>query len=237
MKGEKKRFVLGTADKIWLGLLAVLSAVILVLSILQRCGLSLINGTVMLYLPVLAILTLVSWGIYALVRRIKNRTAKVLLGGVLVLVLMLALVVVFTYISFMSAITVPQRYATLKSPSGARQVVVMRLIDAGEERVNARKAARLAQDPDGDTESILQDWCYQYRAYPKALGPFYRSNADVQGEVYLAYDGPSSEEATAVELPRGTLMVEWLDDETTAHFYVQDPGPGEGGECTVKMGE
>ena len=30
-------------------------------------------------------------------------------------------------------------------------------------------------------------------------------------------------------------MLEWLDDEATAHFYVKDPGTAEGGECTVRF--
>lgn len=235
-RSGKRRFALGMVDKVLLGILALLAVVIIALGILQRAGLSLINGTLMLQLPVLAVTVLVCWGGYALVRRIRNRTVKIVVGSVAVLLLCLALVLVSSYISFIGAITVPQRYATLKSPSGARQVVVLRTLDGDDERLEARRTARLTADPDGDPEFVIQDWGYMYKAWPKAWGPFYRSKADVQGEVYLTFDGAtetSGEEGEAVQLPRGTLMVEWLDDEAAARFYVQEPGPGEGGECTV----
>ena len=47
-------------------------------------------------------------------------------------------------------------------------------------------------------------------------------------------------EAAPVELidtPHGTMMLEWLDDDTTAHFYVKDPGTAEGGEYTLRLGK
>ena len=238
---EKRRFALNfnTADKVLLGILLLLAVAIIALGILQRAGLSLVNGTLMLQLPVMAVIVLISWGGYALVRRIKHRTARIVVASVLVLVLVLGLALVSSYISFMAAITVPQRYATLRSPSGAKQAVVLRALDGDETRLDERRAARLAADPDGDTEITLQDWGYVYKAWPKAWGPFYRSNAEVEGEIYLAYDGavaPAAEDgAEPVQLPHGTLMVEWLDDEETVHFYVEDPGVAEGGESTLRF--
>lgn len=234
----RKRFSFGMVDKVMLGITALLAVAIIVLGILQRVGLSLVNGSLMLQLPVMAVIVLLSWGGYALVRRMKNRTAKIVVGSVLVLLLVVAMALVSSYVSFMSAITVPQRYATLQSPSGARRVVVLRTIDSDEARLEERRAARLADDPDGDPEFTLQDWGYVYKAFPKAWGPFYRSNANVEGEVFLAYEAPGAPAAEegAEEKPqpaRGTLMVEWLNDEAAAHFYVKDPGVAEGGECTV----
>ena len=238
-KGSKKRFVMTAVDKVLLGAMAVMSVVLIVVSVLQRCGLSMINGTLMLYLPMIGVLVLVGWLAYRLVRKIKNRTVKVAVTVVLALVLALGMVLVSSYLSFMAALTVPQRFAMLTSPSGKHKVVVMRQVDTDESRLNARRAARLEADPDGDAEYVLQDYGYVYRAYPTALGLFYRTNADVEGEVYLAVDAPAEpaeEDGVQKEAPaHGTLMVEWLEEESVAHFYVDSPAVGEGGECTVRF--
>ena len=105
------------------------------------------------------------------------------IGLALSLVLALGMVLVSSYLSFMAALTVPQRFATLTSPSGKRKVVVLRQVDTDESRLNERRAARLEADPEGDAEYVLQDYGYVYRAYPTALGLFYRSKADVEGEI------------------------------------------------------
>ena len=67
-----RRFSMRRSDKIVLAVLGVLVLLIIALNILQRCGLSLVNGALMLYLPVLTLLTLVGWGGYVLFRRIPN---------------------------------------------------------------------------------------------------------------------------------------------------------------------
>ena len=244
---EKRRFELRQSDKVILIILAVQVLLIIALSVLQRFGLSLIKGAITLYLPIAALFVLVIWGAYVLIRRIRNRTAKIIVGGAVVLVVMVVLMLVFTYVGFVATITVPQKYTTINSPSGAHKLVVMRALDPDEERIEARKAARLEADPDGDPDVTVRDWGYVYRAYPQVMGMFYRSNADVEGEIYLSYsDGviPVEDEATeegeeakqpAEERQHGTLMLEWQDGESVAHFFVQDPGIAEGGECTVRF--
>ena len=233
-----RRFSMRRSDKVVLAVLGVLVLLIIALNILQRCGLSLVNGALMLYLPVLALLTLVGWGGYVLFRRIPNRTVKLVVGGVLGIVLLAVVVLGFTYISFVASIGVPHKYRTLVSPTGGRRLVVLRTLDSDEDRIMQRKAARLAADPEGDPEMTAADWGYVYRAYPEALlGLFYRSDADVEGEVYLNYrDGiapATGEDGTAG--PIGTMMLEWLEDDTVAHFYVENAGVAEGGECTVRF--
>ena len=44
-------------------------------------------------------------------------------------------------------------------------------------------------DPEGDPEIIADDWCYRFTAYPSAGRFFYRNNADVEGQVTIAYSG------------------------------------------------
>ena len=296
-KTSGRRFELRQSDKIVLGIIAVLIALIVVLNILQNAGLALIHGELMLYLPMLALFVLVGWGGYVLLRRIGNRTVRLVVTVVLGFVLLLALMVAYTYVGFIANISIPQRYRTMKSPSGAHTLVVLRRLDPDEERIEQRKAARLAVDPDGDPEVTVADWGVLYKAYPNGpLGLFYRSNADVEGEVYLTYRdanaGPAAKTASqatageaageaseatagetagdaseatadetageaseaadaAEELPDtaaetsadegtesehfGVMMMEWLDDESTAHFYVENPGVAECGECFVRF--
>lgn len=239
----KKRFALGTADKAFLTVVGALVLAAVVLGILSRCGLTPIHNAILFYIPLLAVFVLVGWGILALVRRVTNRTVRMVLGIGLPLVLMLVLLVAVTYASYMAYYAMPQRFTTVVSPSGAHKAVVMRAIDPDEDRLNARRAARLAADPDGDPETTIADWGFVYRAYPQVLGLFYKSNADVQGEVLLGVDAATvapQDAATLAALQsaqaaRGTLMVDWLEEETVARFFVDHPGVAEGGECRVRF--
>lgn len=239
MKTEKtrRRLSLQTSDKVILGALGVLLLLIIALGIFQRCGLTPVKGELLLYLPVLTLFLLVGWGVYALIRRIKSRTVKLLVGGGAAILLLLVLVVAFTYISYIGFYVIPQRYTAMTSPSGAHRLLVMRTFDTDEQRIQTRKAARLEENPDSGEENSVEDWGYVYRAYPQVLGIFYRSNADVEGEVYLNIDGiPGDSESTETsEQTRGTLMVEWLEEEKVAHFFVENPGAAEGGECTLRF--
>ena len=233
-----RRFSLRRSDKIVLAVLGVLVLLTIALNIMQRCGLSIVNGALMLYLPVLTLLILVGWGGYVLFRRIPNRTVKLVVGGLLGLTLLVVVLLGFTYVSFIASIGTPHKYRTMVSPSGEHRLVVLRTLDPDEARIEQRKAARLAADPEGDPEITAADWGYVYRAYPEALfGLFYRSDADVEGEVYLTYrDGiaPVTAEGEEPE-PIGTMMLEWLENDTVAHFYVENAGVAEGGECTVRF--
>lgn len=239
---KRRRLFQRTSDRVLLIIALALAVLTIALSILQRFGLTPINGAIQLYLPILTLFVLVGWGGYALIRRISNRTVKLLVGGGLGLLLVLALLLVFTYVSYMAFYLMPQRYSVIVSPSGTHRLVVMRGFDTDEARMQQRKAARLAANPDDSEEDSVADWGYAYRAYPLALGMFYRSNADVEGEVCLAIDefaggtqSESSDESAEPETARGTLMVEWLEEESVAHFFAENPGVAEGGDCYVRF--
>lgn len=255
---ERRRFSLTVPDKVILAVLILLGVLILALGIVQRFGLLPINSALVLYLPMLAVAVLLGWGIYALVRRIGKPLVKGLVGGGLALLLMIVAILAFSYASYMSFYVAPQKYSTVTSPSGKHKLVVMRVFDTDEGRVEQRKAARLARaqqegDPaadETDQEASLEDWGFIYKAYPSVLGLLYRSDADVEGEIYLSIsdylqaveatrtqeEGSETAEAPAEEeAPHGRLMLEWLDEEQTAHFFVQDPGVAEGGECRVRF--
>ena len=272
---RKRRIVLQKSDKVILGIIVVLSVLMLVQGLLQRLGLSLVYAEITLYLPILTLLMLVGWGVYALIRRIRKRTIRLALSALAVLVAMLLLLGGFLTLTVLTYATLPHRYKNISDASGAHKMVVMWQFDTDAERsqanTEARRTARLALYPDSSPEAIADDTCVVFTAYPTELGIFYREKADVEGEVCLAYTGniapPSTVEAAAetagateapetaetggaaeaatddaeaaaaqvIELPQGTMMLEWLDDGATAHFYVDDPGVGEGGECTVRF--
>lgn len=277
MKSSKNGFLsrFRRSDKIILGVIAALVLVTIVLNVMDRLGLRLANGALMFYLPVAALLALVGWGAYALIRRLKSTAVKALVGGLVVLALMLVVTVGFTYLSLVTYTALPHVYKTLADPSGQHKLAVVWQFDSDVERnetsIAARKAARLEAYPDSDPETLADDVTVAFEAYPSALfGLFYRSNADVEGRVFLAYtknvapmnslEVPAEAQATEapaeagqaeeavgaqatgapaepvlIDTPHGTLMLEWLDDNRTAHFYVQDPGVAEGGECTVRF--
>ena len=239
------------SDKIILGVITLLAVVTVVLNVMQRFGLALINQPLMLFLPVAALLVLLAWGAYALIRRIKSWVAKIATGVVAAMVVMLLLTVGATYLSFVSYTALPHEYRTLADADGKHQMVVLWRFDddvqRNEESIAQRKSARLAAYPDSGEETLADDVTVVFQAYPKALGLFYRTNADMEGKVVLAYTGNiaapdviqpaegSDAEPVTIETPHGTMMLEWLDDGQTAHFYVADPGTAEGGECTVRF--
>ena len=241
MSGEKK-FKLRKSDRAVLIILIALAVVIAALSILQRAaGLAPVHGSLVLYLPAAAVLLLIGWGLYMLVRRVRKDVLRRVLVGLLVAALLLVVMLGFSYLNFVSSFSIPQKYSRLASPSGAHRLVLLRGWDLDEDHIETRKAARLAAAPDPDAapdagsesdadtepnagpETVFEDYGYVYKAYPEALGGlFYRIDADVEGTAIIGCGSA------------GTLMMEW-PDEDTAHFYVKDPGPGDGGEITVRF--
>ena len=220
---EKKRWTPGPVDKLVIVVVSVLLLLLLALTILRAAGYWLVNNSIMLYAPVIVVLMLVLWGAYTLTGKMKNLKLRKVVRIAGSLVLAVVVLLVFSLLNLMAAFNLPSRHAVVKSPSGERKLVVMRVVDADEGRVTARQSARLAADPEGDPAVTYEDWGYAYGAYPPALlGLFYRSKVPVEGELFIG----NGERA-------GTLMVEWLDDEATVHFYVENPGPGDGGEWYV----
>ena len=253
MEQTKKRLSLSTGDRTIAIALAVLVVGMVIMGVLQKFHLCLIQGELSLFLPLLAVILLLGWGVSALVRRIRNHGVKIAVGVVLGLVVALAAMVVFSYVSFVATVSLPHAYKTVTSPSGAHKLVVMRSLDPNEDRMRTRQAARLeaAAEAGGEAAAAedaaeagtttsgeaaseagaasgddytVDDWGYIYTAYPRAARFFYRDDADVQGEAIIGYSSPA------------TLMVEWAADESQARFYVQDPAAADGGEVIVRFG-
>ena len=220
---QRRKFEFGIVDKIVLfGMLAVL-VVLIVLNVLARLNLQLIYGELYMFGTLLIPIALVAWGFYRLIRRMKERRTKLIVGSVLGLVLMLVFTVVMSYFSVIASMSIPQKFGTVVSPSGAHKLVVLRGFDLDEERLEARRASRLAEDPEGDPETLAEDYSYRYLAFPPVLGIFYRSDVQYEGDIVMGFSSPA------------TLMVEWQANETVAHFYVDNPGVGDGGELFVTV--
>ena len=245
-KSQKSRRPMKTSTKVLLTIMGILVVAIVALGILERCGIMPVDREIVLYVPLLAVFVLLGWGIYALVGRIDKRGVKVAVGVGLSILLMVVLMIAFSYISYMGFYALPHRYSTVAAPSGAHKLVVMRAFDTDEGRMEQRRKARLEANPDGDPEFTLEDWGYIYKAYPQVAKWLYRINADVEGEVYLPVDGATvAQDAQTVEgdgeAPQAdppihsSLMVEWLEDEAVAHFFAQNPGAGDGGDCYVRF--
>ena len=215
---------LGMVDKI-VAIAEIAALVILVaLNIMAARGLSLVRGELYSFVAMLIPLLLLGWIGYRIVRRFEKRRTKLIVGTVIALVMMILFTVVMSYISVVATMTVPQKVTAIRSPSGKHQLLVMRAMDLDEERIEQRRAARLAADPEADPETQAADYGYQYLAFPPALGGFfYRNDADLEGIALIGY-------SSAAE-----LMVEWLEDEEVAHFFVKNPEVADGGEFTVRF--
>ena len=219
---EKKvrgRFLSNTGDRFVLIALVVMVLLTLLINGLGVAGLRLVSTEVYVFLPLLIALTAAGWGVSGIIRVIHRPVLKRVVTVVLVIIMIGLVLLGMQYGSFVAGLTLPQRYAVMTSPNGQHRLIVMRQLDTDEGRVDARRAARLAEHPDSSQEYVAEDWGFVYTAYATGtMGMFYRPDTLIEGEVYI---GAASQ---------GELMLEWEDDETVGHFYVQNPGPGDGGE-------
>ena len=222
--GEKKkrRLSLHRADKYVLSLTAIMAGAMVLITVLNLLGLRLVRGEVYLFLPVALVVTLLGWGVSLLYRRIRGKGLRIAVGALLAIVAFMMLVVGVSYLGFIATLTVPQRYNTVATEDGAHRLIVMRLLDLDEARINTRHAARLAADPEGSADIIADDWGYVYTAYAPVAGIFYRPDSLIDGEVYLGYAS------------KGQLMVDWEEDGAVGRFFVKDPEPADGGELRAR---
>ena len=221
-KETKRRLQLSGANKVVLIVLVLLTVVTVLINILKTRGLSLIHGELYLLLPLSILVVAVGWGAFALFRRIGNRTVRVVAGILAAILLLVVLTIGMSYLSVVISLAIPQRYATVSTEDGAHRLVVMRVLDTDEDRVEQRHAARLESDPDGTEEITVEDWGYIYTAYAPVGKLFYRPESLLEGEVHIGYAS------------RATLMVDWQEDATIGHFFVRDPEVCDGGEMLAE---
>ena len=223
MKREKKRrFLQHTGDRITFWVLVGIMATTLVISALRGiAGLALVDGGLYLYLPLSLVLIAVGWGLSAVFRRLKKPALRGIFGTLMVLVMLGLLTIGMTYASFAAGLSFPHRYVSMTAPDGVHRLIVMRMLDPDETRIEQRRQARLSSNPDGDEKITAEDWGYVYTAYaPGPLDLFYRVDSLMEGEVYIGY-------ASNAE-----LMVEWED--AIGHFYIKNPETGDSGEMRAR---
>ena len=222
MRQAKKSRLL-PADRMVLKVLLVLAALTGAVYLLSMAGLKLVEGALYVFLPLMLIITLVGWGLSAIARRFQKPVARRVAIGVAVVIMMGLAMLAVQYGAFLAGLSVPSKYAVMTAPGGS-QLIVMRVLDPSPERIEARRADRLAADPDGDPEYTAADWGYTYTAYGLGpLGLFYRSDTLIDGAVNIGY-------ASA-----GELMLEWEVDETVGHFYVRNPDVNDCGEMRARV--
>ena len=218
-KKNARRPRLGRKDRIVVYLLIALMVITLLLSGLNALNLRLTAGEIYLIFPLLILLLLLGWGLSAIWRRIKNDVARKAVGAVMVLVMILLVLLTLTFTSVFAGMNIPREYAVMSD--GTHKLVVMRALDADEARVNARHAARLAADPEGNPEMIADDWGFTYTAYaPAVMGLFYRPDTLIEGEVHIGYAS------------KAELMMDWEDG--VGHFYIKNPEVGDDGEMRAR---
>lgn len=219
MSESRKRFRLTGGDRIVFYLLLALVAIMVILTVLSALNLRLVAGELYLFLPVMLVLVLLGWGVSALWRRIRPGGIRKVVGVVLVIVMALVVMLSLSFASMFAGINIPRKYTVMTNEG--HSLLVMRGLDSDTERLEGRRAARLAAYPDSPQELVGEDWGYTYTAYkPALMGLFYRPDSLLEGEVHIGYGS------------KAELMVEWEDD--VGHFFIKNPEPFDSGEMRAK---
>jgi len=214
--------------------LLVVSLLLVGIAVLRENGYHMINGAIMYYLLLAAIAGVLVWmviGMSKLMRRTgTKRTMSVSATIVAVLVFLYAISIINMHLQ---AVTVDAGRST--SPDGEHQLVVLRSHYIDIERMDAEMRGQypdftddqindaiiaLIQTNSTDSELLFQS--YAYMAYPVRAGIFYYTGVEVGPEILVVADDSDAE-----------LRVRW-DDNATATLYVDEPGPYDRGEFTVK---
>lgn len=215
----KLKIRLNTVDKVILIVLIVLMVLMAAVSIMSRFGLMLINGSLYILGAFAGLVILLGWGGYVLVRVFKKRSTRLVMGTLVSVVIFLLTVVGVSFITMFSAISIPSEFDTVVN--GDRKVVILKGYDIDEERMALRFNERAKQNPGVEITESPEDYGFCYYAFPKAMGIFYRADADVEGEVYIGQNS------------QARLMIEWTD-ENTAHLFVDNPGIADGGDWYLR---
>lgn len=218
-------------NKFMLIYISVLCAVMLVLSIMERCGLSLIMAESVLLGCILVVVSLAVWGAVALYRIIGNKTLRIVAGLLMAFVIVLLGSYAAAYVMQFGQLALPHEFATVMSASGEK-VVVLAAVDTGmgsEETYDAtmarmdarREAICAAAGEEVDPEEYPRGaFGYAYTVYPKVMGLFYNKNADSQGVIYRGCESEAK------------LLYEWSDD--SVRFYLENPEVGDEGEILLR---
>lgn len=222
-----------TLNKIMSIYIAVLTAALLVLSLMDRfLGYALIQTDLVLSGCMLLLWSFILWGVIALVKKIKSRYAKIGVGMLAAFVMFLIGTLAMVLVTYLSAMWLPSKYSIITSESG-KSVVVMKVMDTGiydedkgvsaEQRMLARRDDILSR-PDAEIpeEGMLPTGAYGYVYYacPRVMGIFFNSNVRGDGVIYRGVESES------------TMRYEWRDDGSL-RLYLENPEVGDSGEIIL----
>lgn len=224
-ENKPRRRLSHTGDRVALIVILLLLVVTLLINLLNALGLRLVEGALYIFLPLVLALTAIGWGFSLVVRRITRPTLRRVVAVAMVLVMGGLALYGMQLGAFVSGMNYPTVYAVMTAPDDAHRLIVMRGLDADQQRIYARRDARLAAHPDGDPEVTIDDWGYVYTAYaPGPLDLFYKPATLIEGRVFIGYAS------------KGELMLEWQNDNTQGHFFIKNPEPQDEGEMLAKAG-
>ena len=221
--------------KIASAFIAVLSFVLLVFFVVEKMGYPLIDSYLnQMGVLVLLIFLLITLGVW-IVKKLKNRAAKVAVGMLFVMIVMLGSTFMLNLISEYVVLFQMSRKTTLTAPNGDKYVVMYGVdtgyqseeeAEATKNRMDERKAYILENNPEEAENLESEDdyptgaYGYYYVVYPRVAGIFYDKNADVEGKVYMGINSTAS------------LKYEFKDDGTV-HLYLENPEAGDEGEVVL----
>lgn len=198
---------------------ALLMLVLTFIGVMGTIGYEMIDASVKFVLFGLLAGSAMIAGTLWVMGKIYRRWLKIVVGASLTALVLAVFLAMYMALSFLLISATPLPYAYIGSPSG-KNVVIMRRASTDSEMLSARLAAA-GKDPAAGPQN-QDDLGYSYAAYPTVLKFFYNKKADVQGAVEIGM-------ASAAE-----LHYEWTDDNTLS-MSVQNPQPGDGGECTLSV--
>ena len=225
-----------TFDKVMGILLTVLAGVLLIVTVLDRCGLKLIYQEAGMIGCLILVALLLGWGVFHLVHKIKNENTRRIVGLTAVFVLLLLTMWSISTLLEFCMVVLPHSWMTIASPEG-KQVVLLRAVDTGAgdeavynamiQRMDARKAAIEAAGEDTAAEQEIEgnypagSYGYIVTARPKVLGIFMNTKASLEGAVYLGLKSAAE------------LEYSWTDPGL--HITLKNPEIGDEGEAVLTL--
>ena len=214
--------------------LIVVTLPLIGIAVLREMDYHLINSAIMYYLLLAAIAGVLVWLVIGMSKLMRRTGTKRTMS---VSATIVAAIVFFYAISIvnMNLQTVTVDAGRSTSPDGEHKLVVLRshyldiermydemrfqYPDFTDDQINDAIIA-LIQTNSSDSDLLFQS--YAYMAYPIRAGLFYYTGVEVGSELLIVADDSDTE-----------LRVRW-DDDDTATLYVDQPGPYDRGEFTVK---
>ena len=212
----------------------MVSLLLVGIAVLKEYNYHLINSAIMYYLLLAAVAGVLVWLVIGMSKLMRRTGTKRTMSVSATIVAVLVFVYAFSLVNMnLQTVTVDAGRST--SPDGKHELVVLRSHYLDIERMDTEMRAQYPDFTDdqindalialiqtNSTDSDLLFQSYAYMAYPVRAGLFYYTGVEVGSEILVVADDSDAE-----------MRVRW-DDDSTATLYVDEPGPYDRGEFTVK---